>query len=189
MNALQRLAVALAALPVCAGVQASEPLTIRHNFFADGDSSQLSDKGEVLQLLLEKKELPGWSQNRAFAKLDRGNLDVISSQTHEAREESGPAIPYCLHKGLLGTLDLLRLGMVEVPPIAKRQDLATTPTCPRTRRWSARNSGILSGRRNCNKPLHDPTHHSYRRIARPGRCHGRAITQSAGPSHLHLAQQ
>lgn len=100
-------------------LQAAEPLVIRHNFFSEGDASQLNYKGEVLTLLLEKskarfgpyvlerKEISGWSQNRAFAELERGSLDVISSQTNDSREKISTPIRYCLYKGLLG----VRIGM------------------------------------------------------------------------------
>lgn len=112
----------LAAAPV--GLQAAEPLVIRHNFFDTKDATQLSYKGEVLALILEKskalygpyvlekKELPGWSQSRAYAELERGNLDVVASQTSESREKTSIPIRYCLYRGLLGMR--VAMGTTEV---------------------------------------------------------------------------
>ncbi len=114
-----RLLLLLSIMAATLGVQAAEPLVIRHNFFDTKDANQLSYKGEVLTLLLEKskakygpyvlqkKELPGWSQSRAYSELERGNLDLIASQTSESREKTSIPIRYCLYKGLLG----VRVGM------------------------------------------------------------------------------
>ncbi|OYT90073.1 MAG: hypothetical protein CFE43_20085, partial [Burkholderiales bacterium PBB3] len=78
----------------------SAPLMVRHNFFVSDDSNQLSCKGEVLTLLLEKSKARfgpyvlekstqvGWSQNRTYRELEQGHLDVISSMTNETREAS-----------------------------------------------------------------------------------------------------
>ncbi len=114
-----RLFLSLFLVSAPLGLQAAEPLLIRHNFFDAKDASQLSYKGEVLTLLLEKskarygpyvlkrQDLPGWSQNRAYAELERGNLDLFSSQTNDNREKTSIPIRYCLYKGLLG----VRVGM------------------------------------------------------------------------------
>ena len=113
--------------------RAAGPLVVRHNFFAEGDTGQLNYKGEVLALLLEKskarfgpyvlqrKELAGWSQNRIFAELERGNLDVVSAQTSEDRERVGTPIRYCLYKGLLG----VRIGMGTQKVVQQLDDIST----------------------------------------------------------------
>ncbi len=119
MNAALRWLGALAMTLASGWVAAAEPLVVRHNFFVTPDSQQLNYKGEVLSLLLEKSKARygpyvlqkgdqvGWSQNRAYAELERGKLDLIASMTNEAREKSGIPIRYCLYKGLLG----MRVGM------------------------------------------------------------------------------
>ncbi len=98
---------------------AAAPLLVRHDFFVSAGSNTLNYKGEVLTLLLEKSkgrygpyvtqriDQRGWSKNRAYAELERGNLDLITSMTEESREETSIPIRYCLYKGLLG----VRIGM------------------------------------------------------------------------------
>jgi hypothetical protein len=116
---VRRFVLSLSLVTAPLVLQASEPLVIRHSFFDTRDSKQLSYKGEVLSLLLEKskakygpyvlerREMPGWSQSRSYAELERGNLDLIASQTNETREKTSIPIRYCLYKGLLG----VRVGM------------------------------------------------------------------------------
>ncbi len=128
-----RLLAVCSMLAAPLGAQAQEPLRIRHNFYDTEDASQLSYKGEVLTLLLEKskarygpyvlekKEITGWSQNRAFAELERGSLDLISSQTNESRESTSIPIRYCLYKGLLG----VRVGM-GTPAMVQQLDRIST---------------------------------------------------------------
>jgi hypothetical protein len=98
---------------------ATEPLVVRHNFFVDQHSGALNYKGEVLALVLEKsKDKYGpyvmkkgaqqdWSQSQSYKQLEQGNLDLMSSMTNYAREQSGLPVRYCLYKGLLG----VRIGM------------------------------------------------------------------------------
>ena len=105
--------------PAAWAVTAKEPLLVRHNFFINQDSDQLSYRGEVLTLLLEKSKprfgpyslqkgaQRGWSQNKQYSELERGNIDLIASMTNDAREKSGIPIRVCLYKGLLG----IRIGM------------------------------------------------------------------------------
>ena len=112
---------------------AAEPLLVRHNFFVTPDSQELNYKGEVLTLLLEKSKARygpytmkkgaqiGWSQNRAYAELERGNLDLIASMTNETRERSSIPIRYCLYKGLLG----LRIGMGSYERVRELDRLTT----------------------------------------------------------------
>ncbi len=133
MTAWSRILITLGALIATAGLQAKEPLVIRHNFFDTKDANQLNYKGEVLTLLLEKskakygpyvlqkKELPGWSQSRAYAELERGNLDLISSQTNESREKTSIPIRYCLYKGLLG----VRVGMGTTEVVQQLNQITT----------------------------------------------------------------
>ncbi len=119
---MRRLLVGLAllwALGSAALAQPAAPLLVRHDFFVSAGSDTLNYKGEVLTLLLEKskgrygpyvmqrKDQRDWSKNRAYAELERGNLDVISSMTEESREQTSIPIRYCLYKGLLG----VRIGM------------------------------------------------------------------------------
>ena len=100
-------------------VAAAEPLVVRHNFFLDANSSTLNYKGEVLALILEKSKAKygpyvmkrgaqqDWSQSQSYKQLEQGNLDLMSSMTNYAREQTGLPIRYCLYKGLLG----VRIGM------------------------------------------------------------------------------
>lgn len=100
-------------------LHAAEPLVIRHNLLDSKDARQISYKVEVLTLLLEKskarygpyvlenKGRSGWSKSRAYSELERGNLDLVSSQTSESLEKTHIPIRYCLYKGLLG----VRVGM------------------------------------------------------------------------------
>ena len=105
--------------PVVYAAAVKEPLMVRHNFFINQDSDKLNYRGEVLKLLLEKSKArygpftlekgqqKGWSQNKQYSELERGNIDLIASMTNEAREQSGIPIRVCLYKGLLG----IRIGM------------------------------------------------------------------------------
>ena len=109
------------------------PLVVKHNFFMSEHSSQLNYKGEVLTLLLEKSKARfgpyvlqkgpqiGWSQNRAYLALERGNLDLISSMTNETREASSIPIRYCLYRGLLG----LRIGMGSETSVKSLESIKT----------------------------------------------------------------
>jgi hypothetical protein len=111
------LAALLVSSALCA--LAAEPLVVRHNFFVDPKAQTLNYKGEVLQLILEKSKIKygpyvmkmgeqqGGSQSRAYNQLEHGNLDLISSMTSVAREQSSLPVRYCLYKGLLG----IRIGM------------------------------------------------------------------------------
>ena len=133
MSQRSRLLITLGVLVATTGLLAKEPLVIRHNFFDTKETNQLNYKGEVLTLLLEKsklrygpyllqrKELPGWSQSRAYAELERGNLDLISSQTNESREKSSIPIRYCLYKGLLG----VRVGMGTTEVVQQLNQITT----------------------------------------------------------------
>jgi hypothetical protein len=110
-----------AGLIACLGhwASAAEPLVVRHNFFLDQNSTSLNYKGEVLALILEKSKAKygpyvmkkgaqqEWSQSQSYKQLEQGNLDLMSSMTNFAREQSGLPIRYCLYKGLLG----VRIGM------------------------------------------------------------------------------
>ena len=107
--------------------QAQGPLVVRHNFFEHQSSDQLSYRGQLLELLLEKSKSQygpyrmergsaiGYSQNRAFSQLELGNLDIIASMTNEDRENQAIALRYCLYKGLLG----VRLGMGTLDVVEK----------------------------------------------------------------------
>lgn len=101
-------------------VLAAQPvLQVRQIFATQENSSELSYKGEVLKLVLDKSQakygpyklvaLPskGMTQSRAFRELERGALDVVASMTDVSREEMAIPIRYCIYKGLLG----LRVGM------------------------------------------------------------------------------
>jgi hypothetical protein len=119
MTTLHRLLAALSFAMLSGLAGAAEPLLVRHNFFVGPDSNQLNYKGEVLVLLLEKSKSRfgpyvlergaqvAWSQNRAYAELERGKLDLISSMTNESREKTSIPIRYCLYMGLLG----MRIGV------------------------------------------------------------------------------
>ena len=104
---------------VSLGVCAADTTVVRHNFYDDQKSETLNYKGEVLALILEKSKAKygpyvmkkgpqiDWSQSRAYSQLERGELDLIASQTSHAREQAGLPVRYCLYKGLLG----IRIGM------------------------------------------------------------------------------
>ncbi len=115
-------AFALAGSVLCCGsstATAAEPLVVRHNFFLDANVGTLNYKGEVLALILEKSKAKygpyvmkkgaqqDWSQSQSYKQLEQGSLDLMSSMTSFAREQSGLPIRYCLYKGLLG----VRIGM------------------------------------------------------------------------------
>jgi hypothetical protein len=112
---------------------AAEPLVVRHNFFLDASNGTLNYKGEVLTLILEKSKAKygpyvmkkgaqqDWSQSQSYKQLEQGNLDLMSSMTSYAREQSGLPIRYCLYKGLLG----VRIGMGSAPAVAALDGLKT----------------------------------------------------------------
>lgn len=127
--------VALVAIPAHAQVTAPQaaPMVVRHHFFTDYDSQELSYAGEVLTLLLEKskgqfgpyvlqRHVPNrWSQSRTYAQLEAGNLDLTASMTTNERERSTTAIRVCLYKGLLG----LRIGMGTASSVQALNPIAT----------------------------------------------------------------
>lgn len=102
-----------------APVAQSPVLVVRHHFFANPESQELSYAGEVLTLILEKSKAKygpyqleghgsaGWSQNRVYAQLKAGTLDLTASMTDTEREASSIPIRICLYKGLMG----VRIGM------------------------------------------------------------------------------
>lgn len=112
---------------------AAAPTIIRHNLYVEHSNSELSYKGEVLQLLLEKSKAKygpyvmengqqqGWGQTRAFNQLDTGNLDLVASMTNQEREGKAIAVRYCLYKGLLG----VRVGMGNKDNIARFNGIST----------------------------------------------------------------
>lgn len=118
---LSAIRMMFAVMVACLAQMASAagPLVVRHNFFLDQNSGTLNYKGEVLALILEKsKDKYGpyvmkkgaqqdWSQSQSYKQLEQGNLDLMSSMTNYAREQSGLPVRYCLYKGLLG----VRIGM------------------------------------------------------------------------------
>lgn len=106
----------VSALPLAAVAQ---PLLVRHNLYVSADSDTLNYKGEVLALLLEKSKAKygpyvlqknmqqGWSQSRAYSRLEHDELDVMATMTSVERENTAIPVRYCLYKGLLG----IRVGM------------------------------------------------------------------------------
>lgn len=112
---------------------AAEPLIVRHNFFLDQNSETLNYKGEVLALILEKSKAKygpyvmkknaqqNWSQSQSYKQLELGNLDLMSSMTSFAREQSGLPVRYCLYKGLLG----VRIGMGTPTAVAALEGIQT----------------------------------------------------------------
>jgi hypothetical protein len=124
-----------AALLICTAIPAgaSEPLVVRHNFFLDQNAGTLNYKGEVLALILEKSKAKygpyvmkkgvqqDWSQSQSYKQLEQGNLDLMSSMTNYAREQSGLPVRYCLYKGLLG----VRIGMGTSAAVAALEGVQT----------------------------------------------------------------
>ena len=114
-------------------VGAAEPLVVRHNFFLDQNAGTLNYKGEVLALILEKSKAKygpyvmkkgaqqDWSQSQSYKQLEQGNLDLMSSMTNYAREQSGLPVRYCLYKGLLG----VRIGMGTSAAVAALEGVQT----------------------------------------------------------------
>jgi hypothetical protein len=112
---------------------AAEPLIVRHNFFLDQNTGTLNYKGEVLALILEKSKgkygpyvmkkgaQQDWSQSQSYKQLEQGNLDLMSSMTNYAREQSGLPVRYCLYKGLLG----VRIGMGTQASVATLDSIKT----------------------------------------------------------------
>ncbi len=119
----------LASFSACA----VETTVVRHNFFEDQKAETLNYKGEVLALILEKSKAKygpyvvkkgpqiDWSQSRAYSQLERGELDLIASQTSHAREQAGLPVRYCLYKGLLG----IRIGMGTRETVAALEGIRT----------------------------------------------------------------
>lgn len=115
------------------GVCAAETTVVRHNFFDDQKSETLNYKGEVLALILEKSKAKygpyamkkgpptDSSQSRAYRQLERGEFDLIASQTSHAREQAGLPVRYCLYKGLLG----IRIGMGAPATVAALEGIKT----------------------------------------------------------------
>jgi hypothetical protein len=113
--------------------QAAEPLVVRHNFFIDQNSTTLNYKGEVLALILERSKAKygpyvmkkgaqkDWSQSQSYQQLEKGTIDLMSSMTNYAREQSGLPVRYCLYKGLLG----VRIGMGTSATVATLDGLQT----------------------------------------------------------------
>jgi hypothetical protein len=120
---------------------AKEPLVVRHNFFDEQNPAALNYKGEVLALILEKsKDKYGpylmkkgnqiqASQTRYYRQLEQGELDLISSMTSHAREQSAIPVRYCLYKGLLG----VRIGMGSEAVVAELEGVQTRAALDRVK--------------------------------------------------------
>ncbi len=109
------------------------PLLVRHNLYESADSDTLNYKGEVLVLLLEKSKAKygpyvlqknmqqGWSQSRAYSRLEHDELDVMATMTSVERERAAIPVRYCLYKGLLG----VRIGMGPAQTVQELESIQT----------------------------------------------------------------
>lgn len=109
------------------------PLLVRHNLYVSADSNTLNYKGEVLALLLEKSKAKygpytlqrnmqlGWSQSRAYSRLEQDELDVMATMTSVERERVAIPVRYCLYKGLLG----IRVGMGSAEAVRVAESVQT----------------------------------------------------------------
>jgi len=108
---------------------AQQPLLVRHNLTAQQNDRTLAYEEEVLRLVLDKTvarhgpyklvRVAGISQKRAFAELEIGGLDLVSSMTSVAREAATQPVRYCIYKGLLG----VRVGMGSAEAVARLEGL------------------------------------------------------------------
>jgi hypothetical protein len=70
---------------------------------------------------MKKNAQQNWSQSQSYKQLELGNLDLMSSMTSFAREQSGLPVRYCLYKGLLG----VRIGMGTPTAVAALEGIQT----------------------------------------------------------------
>lgn len=105
--------VLFAALAMLATAAIAEPIQVlRHMLTQQQNAPVLTYEQAVLTLLMDKTvdrygpyqlvAAPRSSQDRAFVRLEEGQLDVTTSMTNRERENRSIPIRYCLYRGLLG---------------------------------------------------------------------------------------